>query len=101
MCRFLFIMIGIYKITSPSNKVYVGQSINIKKRFNQYEKKQNVSEQKKLYNSFLKYGVENHLFEVIEECDIDLLNERERYWQDFYDVLKKGLNCRLTKSNDK
>lgn len=54
-----------------------------------------------LHNSFLKYGVENHEFEVIEECDIELLNERERYWQDFYNVLEKGLNCRLTTTNDK
>ena len=57
-------MTGVYKITSPSSRIYVGQSINIEKRFNQYEKKQNVSEQKKLYNSFLKYGVENHIFEI-------------------------------------
>ncbi len=101
MCRFLLIMTGVYKITSPSSRIYVGQSINIEKRFNKYEKKQNVSEQKKLYNSFLKYGVENHKFEIIEECIIDLLNERERYWQDFYNVLKEGLNCRLTTTNDK
>jgi group I intron endonuclease len=94
-------MIGIYKITSPSGKIYVGQSVNIEKRFNQYKKNQNVSEQKGLYNSFLKYGCENHLFEIIQECNVESLNNNERYWQDFYNVLKKGLNCRLTKSTDK
>jgi len=31
-------MIGIYKITSPSNKVYIGQSINIEKRFKSYKR---------------------------------------------------------------
>ena len=25
--------IGIYKITSPSNRIYIGQSVNIKERF--------------------------------------------------------------------
>ena len=29
-------MIGIYKITSPTNRVYIGQSVNIKKRFRSY-----------------------------------------------------------------
>lgn len=29
-------MIGIYKITSPLNKVYIGQAINIDKRWEQY-----------------------------------------------------------------
>lgn len=94
-------MIGIYKIKSPNNKIYIGQSVNINKRFSSYYKLQNVNNQRKLYNSFLKYGVENHLFEIIEECNISLLNERERYWQDFYNVLENGLNCRLTRTNDK
>lgn len=94
-------MIGIYKITNPNGKVYIGQSINIEKRFKQYKNLQNVSEQKALYNSFLKYGVENHLFEVIEECSIELLNERERFYQEFYNVINKGLNCFLTNTNEK
>lgn len=93
-------MIGIYKITSPSNKIYIGQSINIKNRFKQY-KKVNCKTQIRLYNSFLKYGIEKHTFEIIEECSIELLNERERYWQDYYNVLNNGLNCILTKTNEK
>ena len=31
-------MIGIYKITSPSGKVYIGQSINIEERWYKYNK---------------------------------------------------------------
>jgi group I intron endonuclease len=99
MCRFFIIMIGIYKITSPSNRVYIGQSINIKKRFTDY--KYLKINQTKIFYSINKYGYENHKFEVIEECPIYSLNERERYWQDFYDVLNNGLNCRLTTTNDK
>lgn len=86
-------MIGIYKITNPNGKNYIGQSINIEKRFNQY-KKLTCKNQVILYRSLLKYGVENHIFEVIEECNIEILNERERYWQDFYNVIEKGLNCK-------
>lgn len=94
-------MIGIYKITSPSNKVYIGQSINIDKRFRSYKNLLHCKNQIKLYNSFLKYGVNNHTFEVVEECSVELLNERERYYQDFYNVLNCGLNCLLTKTSDR
>jgi group I intron endonuclease len=69
-------MIGIYKITSPTNKTYVGQSINIEKRFKQYERL-DCKKQPKLYNSFSKHGVKNHIFEILEECSLDELNTKE------------------------
>ena len=90
-------MIGIYKITSPSKKVYIGQSVNIESRFKSYlGMHSRNSQQVLLHSSFLKYGVDKHNFEIIEECSIELLNERERYYQDLFDVLNNGLNCRLT-----
>ena len=97
---YIYKMIGIYKITSPSNKKYIGQSIDIKRRFSQY-KKGLCKNQTKIYNSFLKYGVENHTFEIIDKCTIELLNERERYWQEYYNCVENGLNCKYTKTNDK
>ena len=94
-------MIGIYKITSPSGRIYIGQSVDIERRFKRYNILR-CKGQIRLFNSLFKYGVESHTFEIIEECDIELLNERERYYQDLYDVLSdKGLNCRLTQVNDK
>jgi len=54
-------LIGIYKITSPSKKVYIGQSWNIKERFRKYNYKSN---QQLLMRSFSKYGLENHVFEI-------------------------------------
>jgi group I intron endonuclease len=96
-------MIGIYKITSPSGKVYIGQSNNVEKRLKDYLKEyKSMSSQKRLYNSFLKYGAKNHTFEIIEECEFEIINERERYWQDYYNVIdSKGLNCILTQTNEK
>ena len=91
---------GIYKITSPSGRVYIGQSIDVYSRLKQYQIK-DCKKQPKLFNSLVKYGYENHLVEVIEYCTVDFLNEKERFWQDFYNCSKKGLNCRLTKTNDK
>ncbi len=52
-------IVGIYKITNPKGKVYIGQSVNIKKRWGDYKCLHNCKEQKMLYNSFIKYGVNN------------------------------------------
>ena len=93
-------IVGIYKITSPSGKIYIGQSIDIYKRFNHY-KTLDCKGQVKLYNSFKKYGIDNHILEIAEECSIELLNDKERYWQDFYDVISKGLNLTLTNCKTK
>ena len=90
-------MIGIYKITSPSNRVYIGQSIDIERRFRHY-KRLACKEQVKIYNSFLKYGVDAHIFEVIELCDTEDLNNRERYYQNLYDSVNNGLNLLYVKS---
>ena len=92
-------MIGIYKITNPTGRVYIGQSVDIDTRFKKY--KHNCSTQTKLKRSFDKHGFDKHTFEVVEECDLSILNERERYWQDYYDVLNGGLNSRLTETEDK
>lgn len=95
-------MIGIYKITNPNGKIYIGQSIDILSRFGSYEKLKNCKNQIALKRSLEKYGVSNHKFEIIEECESFLLNERERYWQDFYEVIGgNGLNCKLTSTDDK
>ena len=94
-------MIGIYKITSPSGKIYIGQTTNFTKRKNYY-KNGAKPYQIRVHNSLQKYGYDAHSILLIEECLVENLNERERYWQDFYDVIgENGLNCRLTATNDK
>lgn len=95
---------GIYSVLNPAGKIYIGQSRNVAKRWVDYKSIQKSnSGQPKLYNSFLKYGVENHEFKLIEECEFDQLNIRERHWQDFYDCTNrhKGLNCVLTDTDEK
>lgn len=88
-------MVGVYKIISPSSKVYIGQSIDIERRFKKY-RLGNISKiQPKLFNSFFKHGVLNHTFTVIEECNIEDLTLREEFWIEFYDATSnKGLNIR-------
>lgn len=92
--------IGIYKITSPSGKIYIGQSRDILGRFQAYKNK-NCKTQIKLHNSFTCYGVENHVFEIIEECIFEDLCKRERHYQDKYDVLGPlGMNLIKTRTDE-
>ena len=93
-------MIGIYKIVSPSGRIYVGQSTNIKNRWNHYCSL-DCADQPKLYASLKKYGVEKHIFKVKELCALEELNKKERYWQEFYNVINEGLNCKFVKTEDK
>jgi group I intron endonuclease len=86
-------MIGIYKITNPKGKVYIGQSINIERRFKEYKRLAKRSAGRKILNSLKGYGVENHIFEVIEECLKEQLHEREYYWKKHYTSVEDGLNC--------
>lgn len=94
-------MIGIYKITSPSGRIYIGQSIDIEKRFKDYRSLNNCKSQIKLYNSFLKHGVENHFFNIIKICKIDELNFSERYFQEFLNVIYSGLNLKYQSTLEK
>lgn len=94
-------MIGIYKITSPTNRVYIGSSINIEKRKDKY-RRLGCKKQTRLYNSLIKYGWENHIFEILEECSNVELLKRELFYGTLFNVLDKtiGLNCKLPKIND-
>jgi group I intron endonuclease len=73
-------MIGIYKITSPTNKVYIGQSINLNNRFQSY-KRLECKQQPQIFNSLNKHGFNNHIIEILEECSLELLNERENFYK--------------------
>ena len=87
--------IGIYKITNPNQRLYVGQSTDIDARWKKYDKL-HCKDQKSVYSSLLKYGPENHKFEVIELCKPEELDEREIFWGEKYDVLSNiHLNNRL------
>lgn len=94
-------MIGIYKIENLINgKVYIGQSRNIEKRwtahrtrpFNQNSKQYDLA----LYRSIRKYGLENFSFVVLEETLIEDLDNREKYWIEYYDSHNKEKGYNLT-----
>jgi group I intron endonuclease len=86
-------MIGIYKMINPNGRVYIGQSIDLDKRKSEYQKIYAIKGQPKIYHSLIKYGFENHKFEIIEECSLEQINKREIYWISFYNSVDEGLNC--------
>ena len=78
---------GIYKITNLINgKIYIGSSINLKRRMNEHlrELRLNIHSNKRLQNSYNKYGEENFKTEVVEYCDINKVREREQFYIDNY-----------------
>ena len=91
-------IIGIYKITNTlNNKVYVGQSNDIAARFKQHIKRGLGAEaptNNKLYPAMLEDGVENFSFELIEECLPTELNEKEKYWQNFFGAKEYGYSIK-------
>ena len=73
-------MIGIYKITNKINgHSYIGQSVNILKRWNKHRSFESSNAQYPLYRAFKKYGIDNFIFQIIEECPVEKLDEREIY----------------------
>lgn len=89
---------GIYKITNIENqKCYIGQAANLADRWRQHIKRGIGAEpatRNKLYPAMQEIGVENFTFEIIEECDRSLLDEREDYWQDFYKAKEFGYSIK-------
>lgn len=95
-------MIGIYKITNPNGKVYIGQSVNIPRRLKRYKCiSTSTKRQTKVHRSLVKYGADNHKFEIVCLCEINELNENERKYQELFNSVDDGLNCYYTKSTDK
>ena len=87
----------IYKITSPTGKIYIGKTMNVKVRFRQY-KGLACKTQPALYKSFFKYGVNNHKFEIIGLFNESELSDKEMFYIQKFDSFKSGLNC--TKGGD-
>ena len=83
-------IIGIYKITSPTNRIYIGQSVNIIKRKSDYKSLCNCNEQHKLFNSLKKYGFKKHKFEIIHTCTPQDIDELEIYYISLYDSCNKN-----------
>ena len=80
---------GIYKITNPEGKVYIGCTSDLERREHNYKLKKCFN-QKLIYESIMFYGWEKHKFEVVEVTEDLIL--KEKYWIKKLDTYNKGLN---------
>ena len=89
----------IYKITNLINqKIYIGKTEKtIQERWNTHwadSKRENISN-RPLYKAFNKYGKDNFKIEILEECSIDILEDREIYWIEKLGSFKYGYNATM------
>ena len=90
-------MAFIYKITNTINdKKYIGKTEhqNPYKRFLEHKKdaKREYRKTRSLYKAMNKYGVENFIFEVIEEVPNELASIKEQYYINLFNTYKNGYN---------
>lgn len=75
-----------------NNKVYIGQSIDVKKRFNQHFQKCHKKDNSLLYKAMRKYGKDKFYFEILEN-NIKNYNDQEQYWIKYYNsITPNGYN---------
>lgn len=85
-------MIGIYKITNiNNNKVYIGQSNNLERRYKEHFI-WNLNNKQYIDELIQDLGKENFSFEIIEECELEVLDEKEKYWIEYYNSFYEGYN---------
>lgn len=91
---------GIYKITNKKDgRCYIGQSIDIGNRWTEHFKAAIggtlTFQTNKFYQAMATEGPESFTYEILEICDRDKLNERERYWIEFYNSKELGYNTTI------
>jgi len=101
-------MIGIYRIKNLINgKCYYGSSKNIEKRWSIHKRElnNNIHINCKLQRAWNKYGENNFSFEIVEECNINILLETEQKYLDLqpeYNIgVKSSGGDNLTKNPNK
>lgn len=87
---------GIYKITNlKTDQCYIGQAIDIYKRWSQHCKAGlgiDTPAGNKLYKAIKEYGLQNFAFEILLQCPSNQLNEKEKYFIEFYQSDLYGYN---------
>lgn len=88
-------MVGIYKITNKINgKIYIGQSNNCERRFQEHCSPSRANQSRIPVDlAIKKYGKENFTFEIVEQCTLEQLNDKEEYWIKYFNSIEKGYNC--------
>lgn len=89
------IVCGIYKVTNLKTKeAYIGQSIDIYQRWIDYRSSTVKTDggQHEITKDIMSIGLDYFKFEIIEKCEKEKLDEREKYWIEYYDTYNNGYN---------
>ena len=68
-----------------NNKVYVGQAINTKQRFQNHCKPSSSKYNDLVSRAIQKYGKSHFWYEILES-QIENYDEREKYWISYYNI---------------
>ena len=92
---------GIYMITNPDGKSYIGASINVRTRLIAHKSCSNTiwGGNTKLMQSIKKHGFFNHKFEILEACDRESLYVLEKKYIEKFQTETNGLNGENTAIN--
>ena len=89
----------IYKIINDINgKIYIGKTaFTIERRWKEHcqDAKRSSKEHRPLYSAINKYGIENFHIEIVEECTLEELDEKERFWIESYNSFSNGYNATI------
>lgn len=89
---------GIYKFTNKINgKIYIGQSVNIERRIGEHFCRHDGTP---FHLALEKYGRDNFIIEILEECNIDVLDDREKYYISLYDSENKNKGYNRTSGGE-
>lgn len=78
-----------------TGKKYIGKSINLSKRLSRHRRNVANGVTTKFYNAIRKYGWENFILGVIEECDENNIDEKEKFYIKKYKTLDEGYNLTI------
>jgi group I intron endonuclease len=75
---------GVYTITHDSGKLYVGSSVDVRRRWQAHRRdlRRTSHPNRHLQAAWSKHGESAFTFAVVEECAPELLIEREQWWID-------------------
>lgn len=89
----------IYKITNKlNNKVYIGlttRTLDIRWKEHLRHSSQKIDA------AITEFGARNFTIELIEECNIDIIDNKEQYWIQYYNSFDNGYNLTAGGRDDK
>lgn len=99
------VVCGIYKITDQlTGEAYIGQSKNVAKRWGEHMRAgcgaATSSKTNRLYEAMRRDGLSHFSFELLEACDSDDLDEKEKFFIELYSADSLGLNSTAGNEND-